>query len=303
METEVTKKNAIIFNCSLCDFKSCKESNYIKHLSTRKHLSVTVGDKKNAKKCQKKITEKCLQFNCQKCSKIYKSRNGLWKHNKLCIKVESCHVEDELCLKTMFIKVVEQNKAILLENQEMRKLLQDTIPKIGNNNTTNNNNKFNLNIFLNEKCKDALNINDFINSIRLKLTDLELVAKLGYTEGISKIFVKELKDLDVYKRPIHCSDIKRETLYIKDEDHWTKEDEEKRKLKQAIHKITHKNIQNISNWVQQNPDCKDNTSRKNDEYMKLISNCMSGESPEEQTNNVNKIISNVAKEVIIEKDK
>ena len=295
METQVTKKNAQNFNCNICDFKCSKESNYLKHLSTRKHLSVSLGDKKMPKKCQN-------IFYCEKCNKQYKSRNGLWKHNKICnlINENSNIIEEEISLKKMFINVVEQNKAILLENQEMRKLLQDAIPKIGNNNNVIHN-KFNLNIFLNEKCKDALNINDFIQSIQLKLTDLELVARLGYSEGISKIFVKELKDLDVCKRPIHCSDIKREILYIKDEDEWKKEDEEKINLKQAIHKLSYKNIQNISSWADINPSCKNSDSKKNDEYMKLISNCMSGESREEQIHNINKIISNVAKEVIIDK--
>jgi hypothetical protein len=299
METQVTKKNAQNFNCNICDFKCSKESNYLKHLSTRKHLSVSLGDKKMPKKCQNKNIQTQI-FYCERCSKEYKSRNGLWKHNKICNLINSNVLEEEISLKKMFINVVEQNKAILLENQEMRKLLQDAIPKIGNNNNVIHN-KFNLNIFLNEKCKDALNINDFIQSIQLKLTDLELVARLGYSEGISKIFVKELKDLDVYKRPIHCSDIKREILYIKDEDQWKKEDEEKIKLKQAIHQLTYKNIKNISSWADINPSCKNSDSKKNDEYMKLISNCMSGESNEEQNQNINKIISNVAKEVVIDK--
>lgn len=303
METQVTKKNAQNFYCSICDFKCSKESNYLKHLSTRKHLSVSLGDKKMPKKCQN-INIQTQIFYCERCSKQYKSRNGLWKHNKICNLTNSNSnsnvFEEEISLKKMFINVVEQNKAILLENQEMRKLLQDAIPKIGNNNNVIHN-KFNLNIFLNEKCKDALNINDFIQSIQLKLTDLELVARLGYSEGISKIFVKELKDLDVCKRPIHCSDVKREILYIKDEDQWKKEDEEKIKLKQAIHQLSYKNIKNISNWADVNPSCKNSDSKKNDEYMKLISNCMSGESNEEQNQNINKIISNVAKEVVIDK--
>jgi hypothetical protein len=146
-----------------------------------------------------------------------------------------------------------------------------------------------------------MNIMDFVESIQLQLSDLENVGKLGYVEGISQIFVNELKQLDVHKRPVHCSDIKRETLYIKDEDKWSKENEEKNKIKKAIQHIAHKNIKNISNWVEENPSCKDNTCYKNDEYMKLISNCMSGECEEEQNININKIISNVAKTVIIDK--
>jgi hypothetical protein len=288
------EKNAEKFICITCDFKCSKKSNLQTHYSTLKHCRLT-----------KKMPNDDMQklFYCH-CGKAYTHNSSLCFHKKKCNLNSNIVNEDlnDISLKTMFIKVVEQNKAILLENQEMRKLLQEAIPKIGN--TTNNNvinNKFNLNIFLNEKCKDALNINDFIDSIRLKLTDLELVAKLGYIEGISKIFVKELKDLDVYKRPIHCSDIKREILYIKDEDKWLKENEEKKKIKQAIQHITHKNIKNISHWVEENPTCKDNTSNKNDEYMKLISNCMSGDSEEEQSLNISKIISNVAKTVVIDK--
>lgn len=283
-------KNAEKYYCELCHFICSKKSNLDTHYSTLKHFRLT-----------KKMPDDNIKktFFCE-CGKTYKHQSSLCNHKKKCNKHLNNNLDDELSMKKMFINVVEQNKAILLENQEMRKLLKEAIPKIGNTNNVIHN-KFNLNIFLNEKCKDALNINDFIHSIQLKLTDLELVAKVGYTEGISKIFVKELKDLDVYKRPIHCSDIKRETLYIKDEDQWTKEDEEKRKLKQAIHHITYKNIQNISNWVDENPSCKDSASKKNDEYMKLISNCMSGNSNEEQLNNINKIISNVAKEVVIDK--
>jgi hypothetical protein len=193
----------------------------------------------------------------------------------------------------------DQQKQLLEQNNKLIELSKHNTNTVINN--TTNNNKFNLNFFLNEKCKDALNLMDFIHSIQLQLKDLEKVGQLGYVEGISKIFVNGLKQLDVYKRPVHCSDIKRETLYIKDEDKWTKENEEKDKIKKAIQHITHKNIKNISNWVEENPTCKDNTSNKNDEYMKLISNCMSGESEEEQTSNINKIISNVAKTVVIDK--
>jgi hypothetical protein len=167
------------------------------------------------------------------------------------------------------------------------------------NNTTNN--KFNLNFFLNEKCKDALNIMEFVNSLQLQLKDLEQTAKLGFVEGISKIFVNGLKELDIHKRPIHCSDIKREVLYIKDEDKWEKENIEKEKITKAIKSDVHKNIKQIPEWVKQNPTCKDSTSKKNDEYLKLISNNMSGIDNEEVETNMNKIIHNISKEVVIEK--
>ena len=192
----------------------------------------------------------------------------------------------------------EMQKIIIEQNNQIIKLSQEKGTHIHNNTIHN---KFNLNFFLNEQCKDALNITDFIHSIKLKLTDLEKVGQLGYVEGISQIIVNRFKELDIYKRPVHCSDIKRETLYVKDENQWLKEDIDKRKIKNCIHQITYKNIQTIPKWVEENPSCKDNTSNKNDEYMKLISNCMIGDCKEEQTNNVNKIISKIAKEIIIDK--
>jgi hypothetical protein len=200
--------------------------------------------------------------------------------------------------------IIEQNK----QNQELQKQLIELSGKSNScitNNTTNNcitnNNKFNINFFLNEKCKDALNIKDFVNSLTLKLTDLENFSKLGFAEGISKIFIRGLKELDVYKRPIHCSDLKREVLYVKDEDKWEKENDDKKKLKNVIHHISSKNINQIPEWVRQNPNCKDSDSNKNDVYLKMISNSMCGIDEAEAETNFNKIISNVVKEVVIEK--
>jgi hypothetical protein len=212
---------------------------------------------------------------------------------------------DNDSLVDLFKQQIKENnelqKMIVEQNKQIIELSKDRAVNITNNNTNCNNNKFNLNFFLNEQCKDALNIGDFIDSLQLKLSDLENTARLGYVEGISNIFVKGLKELDLYKRPVHCSDIKRETLYIKDEDKWLKEDEENMKLKQAIKKITNKNIDKIAEWVDENPNCKDSSSKKNDEYMNLISNCMSGTCTEDQKQNMSKIITKVAKEVCIQK--
>jgi hypothetical protein len=205
----------------------------------------------------------------------------------------------------MFIKVFEQNQAILLENQEMRKLLKETIPKIGNttNNTTNNNtnNNFNLNFFLNEQCKDALNIMDFINQLQLKTADLDMVGRLGYTEGISKLFIRGLKELDVFKRPIHCSDLKREVVYVKDKDLWEKDSGEKKKMKTAIKFIAAKNFKQLNDWKEENPESEDTDSKKHMDYHQIIINSMGGSNEEEDDTNYNKIIKNVAKEVAIEK--
>jgi hypothetical protein len=180
---------------------------------------------------------------------------------------------------------------------------EKSITMNNSNNTTNNttNNKFNLNFFLNEQCKDALNIMDFVNSLTLKLTDLENVGKLGYTEGITKIFINGLKQLDVFKRPIHCSDLKREILYIKDDNTWEKENVEKEKIKKAIKTISHNNIKQIPEWQKEYPQSTDITTKKHDQYMKIVGESMGGFTTEENEKYYNKIIKNVAKEVIIEK--
>jgi regulator of replication initiation timing len=250
-------------------------------------------------------------FSC-KCGKEYTTRQGLWKHKKNCATENDIYdtnetnyinpPPDESTLKVMFIKVVEQNQAILLENQEMRKLLSETIPKIGNttnNNTTNNH--FNLNFFLNEQCKDALNIMDFINQLQLKTADLDMVGRLGYTEGISKLFIRGLKELDVFKRPIHCSDLKREIVYVKDKDSWEKDNESKNKMKNAIKFIAAKNFKQLNDWKEENPDSDDTDSKKHMDYHQIIINSMGGSTEEEDDSNYNKIIKNVTKEVIIEK--
>jgi hypothetical protein len=154
---------------------------------------------------------------------------------------------------------------------------------------------------LNEDCKDALNISDFVSSIQLHLHDLEETGRLGYVDGVSQIITTKLNDLDATKRPIQCSDVKRETLYIKDENKWFKEDENKDKIKNAIKQITRKNIQQIPNWIIANPGCLDPESKDNDTYLHIVSNAMSGSTTEEQTNNLNKIVTNVSKNVAIDK--
>jgi len=154
---------------------------------------------------------------------------------------------------------------------------------------------------LNEQCKDALNIIDFVNSLKVSLTDLEAVGKLGYTEGISRIFIRGLKELDIFKRPIHCSDLKREAMYVKDKDTWEKENEKKHRLKLAINYIAHQNIVQIPIWIEKNPDAMDYETKKHTEYMRLITESMGGSTDEESEKNYNKIIKNVAKEVLIDK--
>jgi hypothetical protein len=194
---------------------------------------------------------------------------------------------------------------LLKQNQELQKsLIELSKEKTVTNNSVNNNSNnktFNIQVYLNEECKDALNISEFVSSIQLQLHDLEETGRLGYVDGVSQIITTKLNDLDATKRPIQCSDVKRETLYIKDEDKWFKEDDKKEKIKTAIKQITRKNIQQIPSWVSANPGCLDPDSKYNDAYLQIVFNSMSGSSTEEQTNNVNKIVSNVSKRAAIDK--
>ena len=300
MLTKSCKKVATLFCCKNCDYNTSRKSSYEKHLFSTKHNLLTNVNEKLQKSCNS-------TFTCTKCNKIYKSRVGLWKHNKICIDPEK--EKDKEKVEQSIDTTNNSNPNILFEllkqNQELTKqvleLSKET--KTITNNINNNNTKFNMNFFLNEKCKDALNITDFVSSLTLKLTELEQVGKLGYVEGISKIFIRGLKELDIYKRPIHCSDIKREILYIKDKDTWEKENEEKKRIQLAIQKVAHKNVQQLPIWSEKNPNYKDSSSKQNDEYLQIVCESMGGGDDVQREEYMQKIIKNIAKEVIIEKDK
>jgi hypothetical protein len=307
------------YTCEVCDFNCSKLSNYNAHLTTNKHLSLTNPNndtnKKNAVKCH----------SCSSCGKKYKHMSSLCSHKKKCNgdtsgnveKTEETEViseentvvseekqnktEEELReLKTMFMKMIEINQDL---QKQIVELAKESKSMINSNNTTNNttNNKFNLQIFLNEKCKDAFNITDFINGINVGFKDFENFGKIGYISSISNIFIRELKELDVYKRPIHCSDLKREVIHVKDNNTWIK-DEEKKQMKRAIKLIEHKNIKLIPDWVKANPEAENYTSKKHDEYNKMLSNVMGEMEDEDNNKNYEKIIRNVSKEILIDKD-
>jgi hypothetical protein len=244
------------------------------------------------------------------CGKSYKYSQGLSKHKITC---SSKNNQEEMTQVTttdpssgQIEKLTDLVCTMVKQNQELQKqvieLSKEKSIISNSNNTTTNNNKFNLSFFLNEQCKDAMNIMDFVKSLTLQLSDLERVGQVGYAEGISKVFVNGLKDLDVFKRPIHCSDLKRETLYVKDKGIWEKENEENTKIKTAIKHIAHKNVQQISDWQQENPQYTDPESTVNEEYMKIVNHSMGGFTEQEDETNYNRIIKNVAKEVIIQKE-
>ena len=307
LSSESSKKKICLF----CNYTTSRKSQYDRHLLTAKHINLTNPNKK------------VHDLHVCGCGKHYKHLSSLCAHKKSCIHYnnnlaesnenseESIIItggkqnktEEELKeLKTMFIKMIEINQDL---QKQIVELAKESKSIVNSNNTTNNNttnNKFNLNIFLNEKCKDAFNITDFINSIDVGFKDFENFGRLGYVNNISNIFIRELKGLDVYKRPIHCSDLKREVIHVKDNNTWIK-DEEKKQMKRAIKLIEHKNIKLIPDWVKANPDAEDYSSKKHDEYNKMLDNAMGEMEDEDNERNYEKIIKNVAKEILIDKEK
>lgn len=303
MSTNLVPKSSIFFECKICYYSTSRFSQYERHLLTDKHKNQTFGN----------IWQPKSSDNICQCGKAYKDRSGLWKH-KRCCKIKSSNPSTaeivlELIKDNKEIKqiLIQQCGSIQTQNNTINNFVNDVIKNgiTQNNiqNSTNNsfNNTFNLNLFLNETCKDAMNITDFINSMNFNLEDLEHTGRKGYIEGISNIFLKNLNNLEQHMRPLHCSDFKREVLYIKDNNTWTKETEQKPILTKAIKLVANQNIKQIKHWKDKNPDCTNADSKKNNLYLKIVSNSMNGLTEEEGHKNINKIISNLAKEVVINK--
>jgi predicted small secreted protein len=293
-------KTAEKFYCKNCDFICSKQSNWDAHLLTRKHTKST-----NSNIYQQKNADYfLLKFACE-CGKEYKDRSGLWRHKKNCQKLP-----EKLLPEVK--QLLEQNTLLMMQNSEFKELLIEQqkhlleitkAQSIVNNNyvQSNINNQFNLQLFLNDTCKDAMTIDDFINSLNPTIHDLEETGRLGYSAGITRIIVNGLKELDVSKRPIHCSDLKRETMFVKNTDKWERETDEKPILLKAVKEIGKKNIMNIKEWQKNNTHFNHYESKQNDAYLQIVTNSMSGGTEEEQLANYNKIIKNIAKETLIDK--
>jgi len=298
MVTENSQKIAKKFYCECCDYSCSNKFDFNKHLLTRKHeksgKSNTLVIKSNTESAKVANPE---SFSCKNCEKVYKSRKGLWGHNKKCIPkpIENEEKNNNDLLNFLLKENQEFKQMIVEQNNKLIELSQKSSTTINGNNNCNN--RFNINMFLNEKCKDAMNIMDFVDSLKLTLQDLEKTAELGYVKGISNIIVNGLNQLDVYKRPIHCSDIKRETLYVKDNDAWEKENEDKKKITRAIKHISIRNAKQVGEWTRENKGYDDSMNKKSDKYLKIISEANGGE-PEE----INKIISNISTKVTIDKE-
>ena len=305
------QKSTLKYNCIICDYHTSRKCQYERHITTVKH-----NNNENASKMLVQASKKVQRiFICNNCGNEYKHDSSYYKHKKKCeikqpenitITVEEePPVENNQYSTDLIMELLKQNQEfkelILEQNKQMLEMSKDR--NVTNNITQNNtNNKFNLNVFLNETCKDALNLSDFLESLILTLTDFENFGPLGYCGGISNILVKGLNKLDINKRPIHCSDLKREVIHIKNNDTWHK-DEDKQQMIKAIKAIEHKNVKQMSLWAKANPEYKDPNHKKSDLYTKLIDQSLGETDQEKAQKNYNKIIRTVAKEILVDKDK
>jgi len=263
------------YKCEKCNYITCNKKDFNKHLLTEKHIILTNVDNNS-----QKIPDKT--FSCE-CGKKYKHRQSLSVHKKKCILIIEntglITIED----KKEIIELKEDNKELKEDNKELKNMIKELIkenakqqeqiseliPKIGNNNNNIQNNKFNINMFLNEQCKDAINMSDFIKSLHITFEQLDFTNKKGLADGLSKSIIENMNKLSIYQRPMHCTDVKRETLYIKDENSWSK-DKSKEKIKCVIKKASSKNYNALMDWKMSNPDYMNNEN-KTDYFTKTIS--------------------------------
>ena len=314
------------YYCEDCKYITSNKKDFSKHLLTLKHKKIKMVSDGN----KKSPDDNMQTFDCI-CGKKYKFESGLSRHRKKCIYINNNDMindvveykeidNEDVDYKQMFLKImnennelkgmiIQQNNTHMNESKELLNMvksqqehhnnqLRELIPKVGNNNTTTTNNKVNIQIFLNENCKDAVNINDFLQGIQLQLQDLEKMNEIGYVNGITQIFKNGLNKLALTQRPLHCSDIKREILYVKDEDGWEKDDN-KEKINKAINTLGRKTLQRFPEWMEKNPNCNDSNTPANDEYHALIENTVA----QNTEDNKKKIMKNILKEVTIDKDK
>jgi len=306
------------YNCQKCNYNCSIKHNFNLHLLSKKHI-------RNINKEEEKIKTYC----CNNCNKEFTNNSGLWKHKQKCVIIETENpiqektatlIKEEENIKVElpspissdvimeFIKNSKEIQTFLLEqNKELQKTLVELSKNqsiVNSNNTTNNttNNQFNLNFFLNETCKDAMNITDFINSLQLTTKDFENTGKVGFIEGISQIIINKLNSFDTSKRPMHCTDSKRETLYIKDDNVWNKEDDKKTKFKTVVKQIASKNLQQLNRWKEEHPDCIILDTENNIAFRKYFKAALGGTSIEEEEKFFEKIKRNVLKQVLVDKN-
>lgn len=293
------------YNCKLCHYSCSKKFLWEQHLSTRKHQSATSATKPQRKNMHLQGTNSGLVetlHTCSMCSKSYKSRSGLWRHQKICIEKEDDNVvnlenivtkteaaSDDM--KTLVREMMNHMKTQAAQLRDQTKIINDMIPRLGNN----NNNRLNINVFLNEQCKDAINLSDFLESLKIQLSDINYIKDKSLMDGISSVFINGLNQLDTYKRPIHCTDMKRETLYIKENNEWEK-DSSKEKVKVAIGDLAQKHRVAMAEWEKSNPNWKDTETGK-EEYIQLVQSLMSNVQDDAYES---KMIKSIAKNTLID---
>jgi hypothetical protein len=290
----------LVFYCDNCDYKCYKKSCWNQHLLTQKHSNAN-----------EKLIQANKKYACEKCSKNFKHQSSYCRHKKKCFEHDENDENDESdeseysisepTEKELILMLIKQNTQLIEQNASLVKNGVNNSYSHNNNNNNSNNKTFNLQVFLNETCKDAMNITDFVNSIQLQLSDLEKVSEIGYTQGISNIIINNLNELDVTQRPVHCADKKREVIYIKDEDKWEKENEDKMKMRKAIRRVADKNSDLLKKFQELHPDCMQYHSKYGDKYNKMMYEAYGGKG-DNYTEKENKIIRNIAKNVVIDKE-
>jgi len=298
-------KNEKKYICEKCNYFTCKKNHYDRHLLTAKHKKGQNGNEFTDKKGENEKKGQ-TDFSCN-CGRKFKTNSGLWKHEKHCnyIKkenivekniVENRENKDEL--KSLIIDIMTDSNQkmnfLMKENEELRKQVTQLIPRVGNNNNNNLKQKFNINVFLNEKCKDALSMDDFIDKIEISIKNLLTTKEKGNAHGISNIIMENMNKLSLYERPLHCTDKKKETLYIKNNE-WEK-DENKEYISKALKKLEKKQLKNIKVWIDKHPNYM-NDDKEQEEFAEILREC--GKSIDD---NRNKIVKNLCNEVFVNKD-
>ena len=305
MLTKKVPKSSKIYECKKCAYNTVRESQFDRHLLTAKHQKLT--------NLTKKVPKSSEVFECDICHKQYKSRMGLWGHKQKCehhgcgvVKTDTkSPINDDNGAMMELVKQNQEFKELLIEqqqdNQELQKQLLEAV-KEGKHITNNTqNNKFNLNFFLNEQCKDAINMSEFLENMTLDLEDLTETGRLGYVNGISRILVNKLREMDTHKRPLHCTDLKRETLYIRDNDVWEKEENSNQKLKELVDRVANKNCKTMRQWTEIHPNYTEMDTPDNQEFMKLSDTILGGFGEQESKQFRSRIIRSVIKEVMVNK--
>lgn len=309
---KITETNVLgLYICKYCNFSSTKKSNYESHKRTKKHA-------KNVEKRANMSSNSRAKYTCDYCFKCFKSKSGLWKHHKTCnidepIEIEECSdVEDpDGISNNILLDVVRQNNALIEQTAELQKKLQDqqelfneSMKQLSNvTNITDNRkytNNLNLNFFLNEQCRDAISIQNFVQSIRMGISEMQHMRDVGFVDGIISILGTTLRSIDLYKRPMHCTDIKRETLYFKQGDKWEKDTEERTELKKLIKAVEDKNCSTIEEWKKKNPSALECDTPANELYIKMMSQTLGSDDEEEQIR-ASKVAKHISREIYVGK--